>query len=271
MSESDTTRDKPGLIRGKVVLAGLLLTLVIVALLWREVDHRVRQSLAIDTAPLRWDQRAGWPTPPVSHTTLEKPVSNYAPAPTQEKWRTVTLDISPLEEQTIKRCAELAASDSFTEQATGDELQSIVAQYPYPKMFYPRWLLAQWQSLHGEETVAAANFQQAFTDAPAVLIVPYVDTTGTAIADLEIGTIVIACDRADGKSVDQTLKLVYPKLTTDAAGRVYLPVYHTMLRAADLPQPPGYQCRYGSYQWFEFPGRVAGLRPAVVHVAQLPQ
>ncbi|MCC6680208.1 MAG: hypothetical protein IT445_04815 [Phycisphaeraceae bacterium] len=264
MNATEPSQEKPGLIRGKYVLAGLLLTLAIVAWAWREVDHRVRQSLAIDTAPLLWDERATWPTPPVSHTTLEKPVSNYAPAPTQEKWRTVTLHISALEEQTIKRCAELAAGDHFTEQATGDELAAIVEQYPYPKMFYPRWLLAQWQSLHGEEAVAADNFRGAFADAPAVLIVPYVDPAGVAAADLSVGTIVIACDQADGKTIDQTLKLVYPGLNTDATGRVYLPLYHTMLRAADLPQPPGYQCHYSSYQWFEFPGRVAGLRPAVV-------
>ena len=69
---------------------------------------------------------------------------------------------------------------------------------------------------------------------------------------------------ANGEEIDQTLRLVYPRLTTDATGRVYLPVFHTILRFADLPTPDGLHCRYGDYQWFEFPGKVAQLRPAVV-------
>jgi len=259
--------EKPGLINGKYILLALLVTVVGCAAFWLVTNAWVRRSLVVTDEPLDYAARAAWPTPPVKHTTMEIPVSNYMPTGPQAKWKTVNLGLSPLERELVDETAALADGAAFTGDATRERLSQITDQYP--RLWYPRWLLGQWHALRGDAAEADRHFDEAFRLAPAALLIPYVDPAGDPMAGLPVGTIALACDQADGETIDQSLRLVYPSLTTDDTGRVYLPAYHTILRFADWPQPAGYQAQLGAeYQWFEFPGKLAQLRPSVVWKSQ---
>lgn len=263
MHDAALQHDKPGLINGKLILLALGLTLVACAAFWVVTNALVRESLAIQEEPLHYAQRASWPTPPVKHTTMELPISNYAPSGPQEKWKKINLELSPLERDLIDESATLAGSDGFTDDATRARLVEITDRYP--RLWYPRWLLGHWHALHGTTDEADRLFNEVFKLAPATLMIPYENPAGRAMVDLPVGTITLACDQADGKTIDQTMHLVYPQLVTDDAGRVYLPVFHTILRFVDFTEPAGYHAHLGSdYQWFEYPGKVAQLRPTVV-------
>ena len=57
---------------------------------------------------------------------------------------------------------------------------------------------------------------------------------------------------------------MYPHLTTDDAGRVYLPVYDTVCRPVMLPTPPGYQVTYTPNEgWFKLPSQTGTITATV--------
>ncbi len=272
---SGTPKDeRRGLIDGRYVIAMLFLTVVVLpAIVWGTLQW-VRTELAIEQPPLSWAQRADWPSPPISRTSLERPASTMGYSHDKGKWEDLAFQVSTREEQVIKRCAAIAGTvpdahatgdgqvPTFSSAAARDELESFVQQHP--QMFYPRYLLGTWHRLFGDAEAAAPHYEQAFAHAPAVVKQRYVDPADEPLGSFYVGTWELACDRVIDGELDQTLKLLYPELETDASGWVYLPVYDTVYRATKLPEPPGYRVRYQISGWFRFPGRLGTLKRAVV-------
>jgi len=251
-------------IAGKYVLAGTAVgCVVLLGILWvtlKSVEHHIETH----RPELEWSQRQDWPTPSVIPVTLVRPnVANAQYTYNKPRYRDPGLTVSDEEENAILSASALAGSTAFTDQTCRDELEKIDSETP---TFYTRYLLARWYELNHDTEQAQELYQQAFDLAPKVLILSYTTPKGAPVTNLELDRVEIGCDRVreKGRVLDQRLVLVYPKLTTDSLGRVYLPVYDTACRPVWLPKPIGYTTEYAQNEgWFNLPSRTGLIRATV--------
>lgn len=266
--------DKGKSVSGKQVLVALFGVLALVPLVVWVAIRLVERDLGAAPAPLSWAERSAWGSPPITQTTLEREPSPYSA--NKSRWRDPEFQISEAEEAAVHRCAELAramedwadaaefggARDAEALDAVGKELKQIATEQP--GCFYPPYLLGRWSDLKSDSTAAAAYYEQAFSLAAAIIKQKFVDEQDKPLAAWPVGSMEITCDRVIEGELNQTLKLRFPALVTDEHGWVYLPVYRSAYRATALPQPPGYQVKYGFNGWFKFPGRIGAAPAAVV-------
>ncbi len=252
-------KEKPGLVSGKKVLfntllacgAGLFL-LVWVTLRWVEMQ-------ITPPAPLAWAERAEWVTPPVNFTRLQKQPGPDPPF--QRVRKNLDFEVEPDEEEMVRQLAVLA----WAMEDAGDRRDAIAAEASaFPSAFYPWYVLASWEARHGDGAATDGLIESAFARAPAVVTMKFIDELDRPMAGLRLGTIEIACARLKDRVLNQNLRLVYPDLTTDERGMIYLPIYATPSRTTVLPQPEGYEMIYDWEGWFEFPGQTGTLPPVLV-------
>lgn len=207
--------------------------------------------------PLDWSARDQWVAKSVRPTTLKGTFHN---------WRNLDFTISAQEEAAVKKCVELVKRIhyriddhvQFTTDDTRQQLETVLRQNP--EFFYAEYLLATWHRLRGNASESNRYCQLAFAHAPRTLIQTYQFADGTPLANVEFQSIEIECNRVQNHSIDPSLILKFPALLTDAHGRVYLPVYNTVYRAASLPIPTGLAIDYPKLGWFEA-SRKASLLP----------
>lgn len=248
-------------VKGKWILLmlGLFALLVIVGS-WSAIEWAKARRAA--EPPLDWSQRQNWPSPPVGQTSLEQ--TGLAKIFEGGQYRNLSFYVSEREEELVHQLADLATQGVTTlksEQA-GQTLKQLAADHP--GQFYAQWMLGTWYRLHNQSQEAAQAYQQAFSEVPGVMKLQYVDAQGNPMPNLEVGTLVLECNRVENHTLDPSLHLVFPALVTDEAGFVYLPVYHTIYRLLQMPQPAGYQAKYPDLGWFDFPGRFGTLPQVVV-------
>ncbi len=251
-------------VAGKYVLAGTAIGCVILlGILWVTLKS-VEQHIETHRPELVWSQRQDWPTPNVIPVTLVRPnVANAQYTYNKPRYRDPGLTVSDEEQNAIGLASELAGSTTFTEPSCRDELAKLDAASP---TFYTRYLLARWYELNYDTERAQELYQQAIELAPKVLVLRYTTPNGESVSGLELDRVEIGCDRVreEGRVLDQRLVLVYPKLATDSAGRVYLPVYDTACRPVYLPKPKGYTTAYTQDEgWFNLPSRTGLIRATV--------
>ncbi|MEZ6193839.1 MAG: hypothetical protein R3C45_21560 [Phycisphaerales bacterium] len=245
-------RDHPHkAIPGPVIILGSALGCVVLFfIVWgtlRAVEHHLNAS----RANLIWAQRATWTAPAVIETTLVKPnAANAQYTYNKPRYRDPGFELAADNESQALTATELAKSPDFQSL---DTLAGIVMHSAAANDFYTDFLIATWHRLHGRDELADAYYQWSVNNAPRVLVIQYHDPQGNPVANLKLDRVEIGCDRVthEGQTLDQRLVLVFPYLQTDAAGRVYLPVYDTTYRPAYLPQPDGYKVTYTPDEgWF---------------------
>ncbi len=241
-------------------LAGCVLLFFIVWASLRSVERHIRDS----RPDLRWADRADWHAPAVIRATLVTPNAAHAQYTyNKPRYRDPGFEISDEEENSVLACADLARFKDFTNDTTRHGvLQHAVAD----ENFYAQYLLATWHRLNNQPTEADACYQRATDLAPNILVIQYTDPAGQPAANLKLDRVEIGCDRVtdEGTKLDQRLVLVYPHLVTDAAGRVYLPVYDTTYRPVHLPEPDSYNIAYTPGEgWFNTASRLGLINAQV--------
>ena len=239
---------------------GCFVLFLIVWVSLRTVEQQVQNSQPV----LAWSDRATWHAPAVIRVTLVKPnAANAQYTYNKPRYRDPGFSISPEEEQTVLDCAQLAASPDFSDAATR---RGVLQNADTQNNFYAQYLLATWHQYQGDTEAANSLYQETFTNAPKIIVIRYTDPAGKPIQNLMLDRIEIGCDRVidEGTRLDQRLVLIYPKQTTDKAGRVYLPVYDTTYRPVYLPKPEGYDITYTPDEgWFKLPTRLGTLTAVV--------
>ena len=261
VSDSSNEAARGATIQGKWILLMLgLFALLVVVGSWSAIEWAKARRAA--EPALDWSQRINWPSSPVVSTSLEQ--TGMAKIFEGGQYRNLSFHISQQEEQLVHQLADLATQGEAalkTEQA-GQTIKRLAAANP--EQFYAQWMLGTWHRLSGRPHEAAEAYQRAFGEVPGVLKLQYVDGEGNPMANLDIGTLMVECNRVENHTLDSSLHLVFPALVTDEAGFVYLPVYHTIYRLLQMPQPVGYRARYPALAWFDFPGRFGTLPQVVV-------
>lgn len=242
-----------------MIFASLLGCVVLFFVVWwtlRSVEHHVRDS----RPPLAWADRAAWHAPAVIETTLVKPnAANAQYTYNKPRYRDPGLVIPKSEEKAVLACAQHALSPDFPDEPTR---RGVLQHAGADNQFYLQYLLGTWHRLNNHHDEADTHYQRATDLAPNILVIQYTDTNGHPLAHLQLGRVEIGCDRVTdgGETLDQRLVLVYPHLQTDAAGRVYLPVYATTYRPVYLPQPDGYDITYAPNEgWFKTATRLGAI------------
>lgn len=248
----------PVIILGSAVGCVVLFFIVWVSL--RAVEHHISAR----RADLNWAQRATWSAPAVIETTLVKPnAANAQYTYNKPRYRDTGFVLTDDNESRALKAVELAKSPDFQSLGT---LADIVMHTAAPNDFYTDFLIAAWHRLHGRNELADTYLQWSVNHAPRVLVIQYHDTQGNPVANLKLDRVEIGCDRVThtGQSLDQRLVLVFPYLQTDAAGRVYLPVYDTTYRPVHLPQPDGYKASYTPDEgWFKLAAKLGRIDATV--------
>lgn len=246
-------------VSGRRVLVILALVVAVVMIVgWMGLQF---STSVMDTQPpLSWAQREHWPHRPVRETTLS--ASGVQTLISGAEWRELSLRVPADEERTVEALANLARSEAFADEATRQRLEAIHAERP--NLFYASYLLAHWHRLHGHADRADALYERAFADAPGALQQTYTTPQYQALPGLAVGRLEVICYRADGETVDDSLRLVFPRLTTDERGRIAVPVYKTVYRVATRDEPEGLVAHHSEPEVFQFPGRIGALPAAVV-------
>lgn len=197
---------------------------------------------------------------PVTQTTLEG----------NGVWRNLSFQLDQNEEAAVEECKELAQTYFFTsndqrkfaQPETREKLEAVLKQYR--DNFYAQYLLGTWYQLQGNQQEATRLKNQALKQAPVVLSQRYQLGNGEPAAGVEISQIEVECNRVQNHSLDPSLKLKFVNLTTDAEGKVYLPVYDTVYRMSSQSYPEGYFAEIQSLGWFESKSRQGTLPDVLV-------
>ena len=258
-------RDHPHkAVPGPVIILGSALGCVALFFIVWATLRGVERHLGASRANLKWADRATWTAPAVIETTLVKPnAANAQYTYNKPRYRDPGFELTPEDETRALAAAGLARSIDFQNIAT---LADIVMHTTAPNDFYTDFLTATWHRLHGRRELADAYHQWSVNKAPRILVIQYNDTQGNPVPNLKLDRVEVGCDRVihEGQTLDQRLVLVFPYLETDAAGRVYLPVYDTTYRPVFLPQPDGYKADYTPDEgWFK-PAAKLGRIDAII-------
>ncbi len=107
--------------------------------------------------------------------------------------------------------------------------------------------------------------KSAFANAPVILSQRYVTGSGEPLADYEVRSIEIECNRVQNRSIDPSLKLDFVGLTTDAKGYIHLPVYDTVYRVSGRTSSlNNYSAETKSLGWFKSTTPIGDLPDVLV-------
>ena len=171
-------------------------------------------------------------------------------------WRNLPLQISAKEEELVTRCVKLAQryrslrnrKRQFFEDEVRAELESILQEQP--GHFYVEFLLGQWHRGAGSAELAARFWEQAFEHAPVTLRQRYQFADGRPLVGATVDSYEIECLRVRNGALDPSLRLLFPGLTTDDEGCIFLPVYETVCRRYSMSAPGGHITKYPRLGYF---------------------
>lgn len=185
-------------------------------------------------------------------------------------WRNLPFDPPPEELAILKQCEELVIKyrstysvdggrkrRRFDDVETRETLDGILKRRP--NFFYAQHLLATWHRRNGNLETAQQLLTSAFEHAPVILSQRFKSGDGTPISGLEIEETAIECNRVKNRSIDQSLKLTFIDLATDANGEIQVPVYDTVFRLGSRSIPRGYSTEMPRLGFFEAKSRVGQL------------
>lgn len=250
--------ERPGLTikGGWVVAATLSLFLIIPAIV--VVIALATKSEPVADQPFDWAERQTWSrTFYTTYKSLERGMMSSAR--TNETYKDLGFHIEPDHQLAVMRCTALAKQSppQFFNDATRQKLEAEIEALP--DLFYAHFLLATWHQGHNDPFTAEKHLERAFAAAPAALMQHYVTPEGPSATSTAVPTLAFAADQIINDQLDRSVVLVFPHLTTDDEGFIYLPVYKAILRAEDPALPPGVPDLREKYQWFTFVGRIGRL------------
>lgn len=261
--------DRPGLtIKGGWAVAATLSLFVIVPAIV-VVIALATKSEPVAEKPLDWSERTTWPrTFYTTYKSLERGMMSSAR--TNETYKDLGFHIEPAHQLAVMRCTALAkqSADGFFADATRKKLEAEVEALP--DLFYAHFLLATWHQGRNAPAAAEDHLELAFAAAPAALMQHFVTPEGPSAAKSAVPPLAFAADQIIDDALDRSVVLVFPHLTTDAEGFIYLPVYKAILRAEDAALPAGVPDLREKYQWFTFVGRIGRLPDDVLPTASQP-
>lgn len=263
MNEQAAHHERPGhTVKGPWVVAATLSLFVLVPILVVVIVLATKREASVEP-PLDWEARADWPrTYYTAFKSLERGMMSNAR--TNEVYKDLGFHLSAEEQLAVMRCETLAKQprELFTTETTRRQLEDEIVEQP--GLFYAHFLLATWHTLHDDPVAAEAYFRQAFEHAPAVLMRHHLSAGGdkqsaAKAAKAAVPTLAFAADQIVDDQLDRSVVLVYPYLTTDAQGFIYLPMYKAILRPEDPDLPAGVTDLREKYPWFTFAGRFGRL------------
>ncbi len=252
-----TAKDRPAHFAGIwAIVATLSLFLIVPAVVY-VIFTGVNANFDIKPTPLVWSQRELWPAYERQFTSMERGMMSSAR--TGETYKRLAFDISPAEEQALRDAVALAAryQDNMQDPQVRVKLDDLLAEHP--ALFYGWYLLAaHWQEA-GQADEATQAMAHAFELSPAALKRTVTDSNQTPLPHQRVGHVAIGFDRVRQDTLDPTLVLLYPAVTTQADGSWYLPVYKSIYRLADPAVEPGFTNTEHREAWFTFFGNVGKL------------
>ncbi len=250
--------ERPGLtIKGGWAVAATLSLFFIVPAVVVAIALATKSEPVVQK-PLDWTQRQSWPR---SFYTTFKSLERgmMSSARTNEVYKDLGFHIEPAHQLAVIRCMAIAkhSPEAFFTDLTRQKLEAEIEALP--DLFYAHFLLATWHHGRNALDLAETHYQLAFSHAPAALMRHHVLPEGGSAAGVELPPLAYAADQIVDDELDRSVVLVFPHLTTDAEGFIYLPVYKAILRAEDPALPPGVPDLREKYQWFTFVGRIGRL------------
>lgn len=268
MNTTPEHRERPGhTVKGRSVVAATLSLFLLIPAITVVIALAAKTDKA-EAPPLDWDQRANWPrTFFTTFKSLERGMMSNAR--TNEVYKDLGFHLEPETQLAVIRCATLAKQprEVFAQDASRRQLEDEIEALP--DLFYAHFLLATWYQIHDRDTPAETHLRQAFTHAPAALMrhhtpAPGSNTNGSDAAHMPVPTLAFAADQIVDDRLDRSVVLVFPHLTTDAEGMIYLPVFKAILRPEDPALPAGVVDQREKYPWFTFVGRIGRLPDVVL-------
>ncbi len=241
---------------GKKVLLISLVACIAIPLVAFYIPVLLIESNKTPEAALDWAQRGTWEIVPTRPRVLRW---GDTPRPPFEGREVDELPFAITEQEATEVMAWSDAADTPHDGSAE------------PTGFYTHYLSGRRAAEAGQDDAAQRHFEQAFAAAPQVLVWRFTDPDGEPFANRRVGTIELVMMRMRDGELDDTLRLRYPRLETDARGRVWLPVYATVYSLGDGTRwAEGIQVDHGLTPWFESPGKVGSLPDAVVHRGDEP-
>lgn len=232
--EKPGENERPGGLRGRYAVFITLSLFILVPAV--SVGIGLSLSSGIHRVELDYDQRDQWFIQPVKPRPLK--YSKFVAAETGKQYKKTDLAIPPDVEDKLRRCVRFAQADDFADStATRDTLADYAADPA--NGFYPPYLLAAWHKLNGNETEHARWVRTAYDRAGGALCQQFIDDQGQPVAGYDIPPVAIGYDRVTDGKLNATLFLVYPALSTDQQGMIYLPTYRSIYRLTDPDLPIG--------------------------------
>ncbi|MEM9883096.1 MAG: hypothetical protein AAF800_09295 [Planctomycetota bacterium] len=256
------TAERPGLtVRGPWVVAATLSLFVIVPAVVVAIALVLPEGGG-EEPPLDYAERASWPrTFYTAFKSLERGMMSSAR--TNEVYKDLGFHVAPAEQQAVVRLGALAKqpAEAFFSNGSRSAIEAEVRDRP--DLFYGHALLALWHEQHDDPEQAESHWTLAFRHAPAALMrhhtTPGPDGDPVSAAGVPVPPLALVADQIVDDHLDRSLVLVYPHLTSDAEGFVYLPVYKAILRREDPALPPGVPDIQEKYPWFTWVGRIGRL------------
>lgn len=260
-TDSSTTHpDAPRGISGKKVLLISLIACVAIPFVAFFVPVLLIESNKTPDAALDWSQRETWEIVPTRPRVLRWGDTPRPPFEGRE--------VSELPFELSAEDASVVNDLALLAQNWDRDRRRLPTFGPPPESadFYYDYLMGRSFSVErGRNQSADRLLADAYRQAPKVLVWRFVDDAGKPLVDRNVGTIELVVVRLRDDVMDESLRLVYPDLTTDADGRVLLPVYDTVCSLGDSTRwAEGIAVEHELTRWFESPGRVGALPDAVV-------
>lgn len=216
-------------------LVVLTLSLFLLVPLITVITYQLTQGTPPQTS-LDYDQRDQWFMMQVKSRPLK--YSKFVAAETGKQYKKTDLTIDPDVEQMLQRCARLAQSPDFFENAGARDVLVELSK-DEANGFYPPYLLASWYLANGETAEHAYWMRVAFDRADTAIAQRMVDEAGEPVAGYALPAVAIGYDRVVEGKLNATLVLIYPRPTSDTTGYVYLPTYRSVYRFTDPKLPLG--------------------------------
>ncbi|MEM1212042.1 MAG: hypothetical protein AAGI68_07055 [Planctomycetota bacterium] len=253
--QSDTPAARPGHVPGWTLIVATLSLFVVVPGLVIGI-----LALLPEPAPpqdpnelLDWSQRDTWRAYDIVPADLNTGLMSQMRTGGRD-FKKVRFEITPELERTLITAAALARdTQRFARPDTLAALESL--EQDTGPHFYLSFLIGQHHKLNDRPADADDAFTQAFAKAPAVL-------TQRVPESASPFTVAIGLDRIQNDIRNVSLVLVFPELTRDDTGRVYMPLYRMVYRLADPDTPPGtITPQEIDRGWFAIPGGRIGRLP----------
>lgn len=261
LKETPTT---PRGVSGKKVLLISLIACVAIPFVAFFIPVLMIESGKEPAAALDWSQRDTWEIVPVRSRVLRWGDTPRPPFEGREVSE-LPFEVSLQEASAVYDLASIARQWNETGKDPATIQRSLDAE-----TFYQHYLFGRWHARNGDPELAEQHLTRAYSLAPKALVWRFVDQTGRPLADQPIGDIELIMVRLHDDKLNEGLRLVYPDMTTDGDGRVWLPVYDTVYAfgtwgASEMTGLPNkVAIEHESTQWFESPGQVGSLPDAVV-------